>query len=219
MSKWAALLSSDSNTDDYASAVPKARKGQALLPVDFHVFLSARQDSKLHFWDQGKSIFALFQPFQISCLRTILHVGILVAVYCVLCLWETHTTAVFSLPYFAHYMRSHPVLKAVSRQECRNCQKALFFCQLSKGFLWKANESTVLHKFISVLSVAFIHVANLKESSHCFRSREREVGGSCKSNMLHLSARKTYLGKTRDWNVNSCNFLSALCYHRSEDFG
>lgn len=152
MSKWAALLSSDSNTDHYASAVPKARKGQALLPVDFHVFLSARQDSKLHFWDQGKSIFALFQPFQISCLRAILHVGILVPVYCVLCLWETHTTAVFSLPYFAHYMHSHPVLKAVSRQECRNCQKALFFCQLSKGFLWKANESTVLHKVVSVLS-------------------------------------------------------------------
>lgn len=52
-----------SYTDDYAGAVPKARKGQALLPVDFHVFFPARQDCKLNFWDQGKSIFILFQLF------------------------------------------------------------------------------------------------------------------------------------------------------------
>lgn len=133
-----------SYTDDYAGAVPKARKGQALLPVDLHVFFPARQDCKLNFWDQGKSIFILFQLFQISYLRTVLHVRILVPVYCVLCLWETHRNAIFSLLYFCTLYAQPSVLKAVSCQDCRNCQKAPFFLSVERRLFVESkwNHST-----------------------------------------------------------------------------
>lgn len=126
-----------SDTDDYAGAVPKARKGQALLPVDFHVFFPARQDCKLNFWDQGKSIFILFQLFQISYLRTILHVRILVSVYCVLCLWEIHRNAIFSLPYFARCMHSHQCWKQSHVRTVGIVRKHYFSVSWAKAFCGK----------------------------------------------------------------------------------
>lgn len=42
MSKRVTLFLSGRDADHYASAVPKPRKGQALLPVELHVFLSEK---------------------------------------------------------------------------------------------------------------------------------------------------------------------------------
>lgn len=138
--------------------------------------------------------------------------------YIVCCASEKPTEMQFSVCcIFARYMHSHQCWKQSRVRTVGIVRKHLFFCQLSEGFLWKANETTVLLKFVSMLSVVFIHVANLKELSHCFGSCEREMGENCKCNMLHLSTRKTYLAKPRDLKHEELQFPT--CSVLSQEWG